>query len=848
MSRHRIYIEAVNSRRRATRWARGGAASATGPGGRLTVSMKVAGAMKYPSSVTHIRYLMIGLCLLYVHGGRGYCLVQDRIRRQGPFAAEHRRLLGKNPRGVTLTLRPGEGKTKWRRGEAIRIELEFSTDRPGTYVFDNASHDRSGRLGIDAFILDPQGGAADPLYDYFHGRRSGFMGGISSPGPLEEEKRVIRYDLNEWLRFDRPGKYRLYVTSGRISLGGEGREVIPKPLAVVSNIIEFEVLPRDESWEQEALREAVLELAASDRAPAHGQEAEAKRESSCRALRFLNTEAAAREMVRLFRETDRQCEFEYFFGLLGSPHRAFIVGEMERGIADPAQPVSLMYLDTLSRLATGLKLPAESRPPYPAGDETKAKLWQEGFKKIRDAQNDFLLAYARKLYASLSGKVPEARALSIKTLLDVPGRVPPEKKTEEVTSWLEKLPAELANSFPDLTPELQSRLLNPLWLKAAGAATVPALMRLFENPPQGADQYFRGTVLQRIYDLSPAEGRELIIKEVSRARPRADYKTLSLLPEQSLPELDGVLAANLEKNVPYEEPTLEGGDEQYRSVEAISQLIERYASPAILPRVKEVYRRVPANSWACLPQSALLAYISHAEPAAGKELIREALAARDEERSRCYASVLGGVAGLHMSPELEELAVSALSDPAPEVVNSAAGVLGSYGSAAAEEKLWQRLEEWHAKWQGRSAELRGKRPGLPEEGADPLAVEALIESALVRALTTGQAWLADAGRLKRLKTLCLTEESCDEVEKLSKAGPPTVSITFDEANGKPTYLNISPQYHFSSAEAFMRKLIQYPPGTLFKVEVHGSAGKQAQGFTEALKGYLEARGYKVMSQ
>jgi hypothetical protein len=813
------------------------------------VNAEVTDAMRYSSSVTPVRYLVIVLCLVYAHGGRQHCLGQDRTRRQDSFAAEHRLLLGKNPRGVTLILRFGEGKTKWRQGEAIRVELDFVTNRPGAYVFDNALHDRSGRLGIDAFILDPQAGAADPLYDYFHGRRSGFMGGISSPGPMGKGGRVIRYELNEWLRFERPGRYRLFVNSGRVSPGGGRRETLPRPLSVVSNVVEFDVLPRDEAWEEEALREAVSALAASGRTPAYGQEEEAEHTAPCRALRFLNTEAAARAMVRLFRGADQLCEFQYFFGLLGSPHRELVVREMERGIADASQPISILYLDTLSRLAAALKSQAPPRPYDPAADEAEAKLWREEFRKRLDAQNDLLLAYARRLKDSLAGKMPEARALSLKTLLDVPGRVPPEKKTGEVAAWLGELPAELASIFPDLTPELQGRLLDPRWLKAAGAAAVPALRRLFENPPPGGDdRYFRGTVLRRIYDLAPAEGRELIIKEASRPRPRADYKSLSLLPEESLPELDDVLVANLEKNVPYEEPTPVGGDEQYRSVEVISRLIERYASPAILPRVRAVYRRVPANSWGCLPQSALLAYMARAEPAAGTELIREALAARDEGQSRCYTSVLGEVAGLHMSPELEGVAASALSDPDPEVVNSAAGVLGAHGSAASEEKLWLRLEEWHDTWQSRAAEMAGKHPGLPEEGADPLAVEALIESALVRALTTGQAWLADAGRLKRLKSLCLTKESRGEVERLLKAGPPTVSITFDGANGKPLYLNVSPQYHFSSVEAFRRKLLQYPPGTSFKIDVSGAAGDGSRNFVEELKSYLEANGYRLRTQ
>ena len=46
------------------------------------------------------------------------------------------------------------------------------------------------------------------------------MGRLRSNPELEEKPRVITYEINEWFRFDMPGKYRLYLTIHRDNLSG----------------------------------------------------------------------------------------------------------------------------------------------------------------------------------------------------------------------------------------------------------------------------------------------------------------------------------------------------------------------------------------------------------------------------------------------------------------------------------------------------------------------------------------------------------------------------------------------------------------------------------------------------
>ena len=45
------------------------------------------------------------------------------------------------PESITLALRLRDGKSRWMQGEAIKLELEFSSSQPRAYIFNNAVYD-----------------------------------------------------------------------------------------------------------------------------------------------------------------------------------------------------------------------------------------------------------------------------------------------------------------------------------------------------------------------------------------------------------------------------------------------------------------------------------------------------------------------------------------------------------------------------------------------------------------------------------------------------------------------------------------------------------------------------------
>jgi hypothetical protein len=168
--------------------------------------------------------------------------------------------------------------------------------------------------------------------------------------------------------------------------------------------------------------------------------------------------------------------------------------------------------------------------------------------------------------------------------------------------------------------------------------------------------------LRRLAELDPAAARPLLLAELARYPLRVDPATLAMLPDETVPELDAALGAHL--------------DTESADFELRLHAVERYASPALAPRVTALY--ASASGWACEPQATMLAYLLRVDPDRGASLVRRALASRGE--TGCYRSVLSDVASMRRSEALLAIARERLSDRDAEVRRDARDVLAGDGS------------------------------------------------------------------------------------------------------------------------------------------------------------------------
>ncbi|HEU0178944.1 MAG TPA: hypothetical protein VFV58_32160 [Blastocatellia bacterium] len=758
---------------------------------------------------------------------------QKQDRTEDTFVAQHREAMRKNPEGVSFTLRIEEDKSQFKPGEVIRVEFSFTSDLPDTYDLDVATYNRGGGLQPDKYFLDRKNGAVDPLRDHQMGTGDGL-----SPAPplLSEKPRKMTFDLNEWFRFDQPGRFRLYVTAPRILKKGDRMYV--NGADVTSNIVEFEMLPRDDEWAEQELQAITRLLDSSDQ--------KMDRRPVCRRLRFLNTEAAASEMISRFEEPRKSpldvCGYEYLMGLIGSAHRAFIVKEMERRLEAPDQIVSGGYLHTLSDLAAFLQR-KEPLPPLTErpNDERQAKAADEAWRKQWDLSQELQAQYTERLMSALSRKQGKARAIAVHTLLETlwnnnsqsvqPSLIDPTQPRRPNPEIIKKLAPEIIESFDDLPVNTQTYLLSHRWKQLAGPTMLPVIRRILNNKPANDRSYeikdLRGMALRRLYELAPDEGRRLIIEELRRPSPGIGWTTLKLLPDETIPELEETLVENLKK-------ALSGGGD----ADMLSQLIERYATPSVAPQVRDVYGD-KGGKWACSIQSALLAYFLRVDEPMGLELVKQAIAARGPEYSHCYATLLPDVAKLRMTPELEDLAIERLDDPDPEVVTNAASMLGQYGSTAAEKPLWTRLEKWLQEWKGRAEELPKNF-----DSSNPNSWSKQVGQALRQALSQSPAWLIDREELERLRQSCLDKDESQQFNYQAGDLSGEIRITFQPGDDGWGNAQVA-HYQCNSLSALKMKLSQFPKNTTFTWTSYGQDQSAAEQVFSDVKTFLEEKGIKL---
>jgi hypothetical protein len=697
---------------------------------------------------------------------------------------------------IRLTLRLTDGRLQFRPGEIIPIELEFSSTTRKRFTVDGATYDRSGRLTIDEFVIDRIDDVSDPMLDYFASIGGFIGGGIRGMGVLGDKPFTVKLELNEWFRFDEPGMYTLAVKSRRVT------DEFVTPYAVVaveSNTVSFEILPRDATWDASQLETARRIIDANQ--PPLGARA------GCRMIRFLGTDAAAMEMIRRYgADTDHGCDFDYMAGLFSAANRAAVVRAMEGGLRAADQPVTGSYLRTLSTLSVYLQHP-EFRPAQTRA--TKGRLVAGGELSRRSDLIDAAMSmYGDMLTAAMLDKTDRARAISLAEAQALTQRQP---SAESAASR-----AHLAASFLDLPVERQTNLLEYQWRTLAGPAMLPVLRRLIAAAPTDAPSA-ADLALRRLAQLAPDEARPLILRGIQNPRRGATLKTLGSLRDAELPELDDALAANFEAS----------------NSEIHAALVQRYATRKVAPRILASARE-KIGVMACSQQASILAYFLRVDEATGSTLLDRAMTSR---ATGCWRS-LNQIAALRMTPVVQARAVADLDNSDPDVVIAAIHTLGQHGSPAALEPLRMAFQRWHATWVDRAAELAYSRAV-----ERPNARQAMVEDAFRQAIGTGRGWLVRATELRELQSWCVTDNCRTQTGHMIHEDDTRIMLwSINEPD--ESHIELA-QYRLTSIAALEEKLSQYPRGTAFILQRSANETGDVTAAIRRLMAFVASRGLSI---
>lgn len=547
--------------------------------------------------------------------------------------------------------------------------------------------------------------------------------------------------------------------------------------------------------------------------------------AGCRVLRFLDSRPAVVEMIQRFTAEDTPCRSDFEFGILAFADRAFVIEEMEKSLIAPGHPVTRGFIDTLSRA----RLLRDYRPPPARSDkeeENTEKAAPDAWRERMQFLNTISSEYARRLADALPEKQGDARAVSISTLLMITSGTYNPDLPAGAAELQKSIAAAIPPIFLSLPRENQDLLLGFYWPSIGGPSMLPVLRQLYRNLSDGPSST-NDIVLQRIVELSPDEGRNLILDAIQSRDKRFRLDVLKRLPDQILPELDEPLAERLEKA-----ERSGGGDDIY----LISELVNRYATKAIADRVKKVYEP-HAGLWACSIQTALLAYLLRVDADYGVSAIDKALDMRKE--TGCFRSLLVELSNHTKDPKLEKLAERRLNDSEPSVIVSAAGVLQQQGSAKSEEALWERLRQWHEEWSGREEELRH------EPRSDfLLRPQQQIEQSLLDAITEGNAWVTTPEKLQKLRQLCVSEPGCQQVENRLKGWNTVISISVDDRTGQLGGASVA-QYRCDSFAKLKSRLTLFPGGTVFTWDPNIPREKAQEAIFDELRNYLAGIGMSL---
>ncbi len=680
--------------------------------------------------------------------------------------------------GPVLRVQIAGGRTTFRVGERIPLELSFTAAEEKRYEISNATSDRSGREHYEEFKVSPGGGWVDPLARYF---ARGYMGGgMSGIEELSAKPTELEVDLNQWVRFDQPGSYTVTVSSTRVvdlkrsdHHGMSGRPID------AANPISVQIVAATKEWQAEKLAAILDELKAE---PETMGVVAPGRVAAVADLRYLGTRAAVDVLVANLREDRMSMMPQSAFGLMGLPESMREMGleAMERAIDDPHFPVCTWFLDSLPTV--------EELGDAPVGngiDERYGQLWDKAWQRV---------------LAGLARKDGKARAETAQTLTV---RQPDHLSAEAKAS----LGAVLGESFLDLTENQQTMQLEYSWDALRSEAMLPALrdrarLSLTNLLSQRTNVYSRrelkAAALHRWYELDPEGATREIVAEVGSETPLLTGQSLFYLPEksaasQTLSQYEEVWAQRLvESNDEEEEAVLAGLMVRFGRGTAASQVAGKLNSKV--------------GAWACAPQAAALAYLVRFDPDSVKPLLPRAI---HGGTTGCSHSLFQDVSAHASGAVLTDAAMAALDDADNQTLMDALLYIAWHGRKEDERPIQERYSKWIEMWAGKAEVLESQ----DRETAQKNNQEIWVGAGLGRALIANQGWLADDQLIASVVKSCVGEQMCQQMKQLALMATAPLHVSLYQNETSENYQ--VGQYDVRSITLLGEKIEQYPKGTVF---------------------------------
>jgi hypothetical protein len=543
---------------------------------------------------------------------------------------------------VNVQLSLPEGRTTFRSGELIELNLQFSATVPG-YTLNTLTAEPGSP--IDKVIFSPMTGVFPWLEDEARGK--GYGPGSASVFDLTENAPVtIPVPVNAAYRFDMPGHYVVHVVTSRV-----------RGLTLTSNDVSFDIEMMTDA--EDALRAAALERqirSATD---------ESRAQSLAKELGWLTGDASTRAKISLFLHPKTFPPFGISVapGLWIARNRALVVAELDRAIADPKQnSASLISL----AVAMKARMQVPFNPAAPAEPLPTAKIEDEYFNQ-------------------LAASLPQRTGAPLLTAaLAIFERYAARKETT-ADAYIAAREVVIAH-FSEVNEYNLEGLLNSFGDYLKDERTVPVLENILRTHHDPTVISQSDAAMAQLIRIAPQDLRPFVVDAICTPNS-IKPETLQKAPFDALPETDACLVEQIHSASPNPKAARV-------LLQNKAQLAAKFGTNAIYNDLYTLYETSSAT-WNPQTRGAFLAYFMRWDSARGRPLLEAALPANAD---RFDLNITFTLYKAYFSPGLNDFLRERLTSGPPGQAESAAYGMSDFGPAENQDILRQRLTRWRTEW------------------------------------------------------------------------------------------------------------------------------------------------------
>jgi hypothetical protein len=358
--------------------------------------------------------------------------------RRTPFEISNTKGLKDNPPGVKFVLRTQDGRSKFHLYETIPIELAFSSEELAAY-----SIELDEAMNFAGSASRSLVSSTDSVF------RSLPLGVIvccdSKKRYLSPRELVLKRELTDDLRFEKPGKYSVFLVTHRIfPQMGKKNDFKASELTVTSSMLTLDILPDDPQWDARQLSSNLRALqdpevnaryrAALDHANTRNDPidkyfelanvvAQTELVTAQKSLNALDSDEAIEERVKLMEtEPEKDVAEDARSGgargfpqplLVSTTRAATVEAALRKRAEEPGFGIDYDYFQYWARFMAQRDHPEVFRP---SNDETEARNRAGSYFFFFSKAGLELLVTLESLVQSKKGEGKEITAITIKFL------------------------------------------------------------------------------------------------------------------------------------------------------------------------------------------------------------------------------------------------------------------------------------------------------------------------------------------------------------------------------------------------------------------------------------------------